>query len=135
MKLAILAILSLVTAAASGQNGVIWNKDGSYMCSPNQICSMPTKAEIAAHKPTGQQKQPAKQPVDVPPVTEEYGPLGVDFCDMGCVFVPGGTSPFPDGPKPHRQTRFTCADKTRFLMTAEDGRKHCIKLSGKQEER
>ncbi len=30
---------------------------------------------------------------------------------------------------PSRRTRLTCADKTRFLMTAEDGSKHCIALT------
>ena len=129
MKLAGLLILAAMTAAASGQNGVvIWNKDGSYMCSPNQICSMPTKAEIAAHKPTGQQKQPAKQPIDVPPIKEEYRAASLSTCydSEHCFPVEGSEM---------TRTRLTCADKTRFLMTAEDGRKHCIKLSGKQEER
>lgn len=27
-----------------------------------------------------------------------------------------------------KRGRITCMDKTRFLMTSEDGRKHCIRL-------
>lgn len=59
--------------------------------------------------------------VDVPPITEEYGNPGYEVCDMGnCVWT--------EAPEGKRRTRSTCADKTRFLMTSEDGKKHCIKL-------
>ena len=74
---------------------------------------------------------PPPPPVDVPPIMEEYGELGNYLCDMGCVWVEARPdSPDPFGSKPIRRTRFTCADKTRFLMTSEDGNKHCIKLVG-----
>jgi hypothetical protein len=73
---------------------------------------------------------PNATPVDVPPIQEEYGTVGTEFCDMGqCSwvdYVPD--SPMWEGMKPHRRTRETCADKKRFLMTSEDGVKHCIKL-------
>lgn len=68
--------------------------------------------------------------VDVPAIQEEYGPLGVQFCDASCIFIATDHSLFsgPNAQEPYRQTRYTCTDKTRFLMTSEDGRKHCIKL-------
>jgi|GEM_PF-7014975 len=60
-------------------------------------------------------------PMDVPAIQEEYGNPGYPVCDMGnCVWVES-----KDG---KRRTRPTCADKTRFLMTSEDGKKHCIRL-------
>ena len=68
------------------------------------------------------------KPFDVPPISEEYGKPGISWCDMGqCTFVEGA-DPFG---KDHgiRRTRLTCADKTRFLMAAEDGSKHCLALS------
>lgn len=68
------------------------------------------------------------EPVDVPPITEEYGNPGFEMCDMdNCVWVEGANpSRLDEGW--HRRTRLTCADKSRFLMTSEDGKKHCIKL-------
>lgn len=63
--------------------------------------------------------------VDVPPVTEEYGNPGIEFCDMGCHWIEDYSE---NGIPPHRRTRLTCADKSRFLMTAEDGSMHCIIL-------
>lgn len=76
----------------------------------------------------------APVPVDVPPVTEEYGNLGYQYCDMGnCVWVDGVPPGFDhtgDAPAYKRRTRLTCADKTRFLMTSEDGKGHCIRLGG-----
>ena len=68
-----------------------------------------------------------KPAIDVAPITEEYGAVGYTVCDMGCVWVESPTPSFPDM-KLTRRTRFTCADKTRFLMTAEDGTKHCLVL-------
>jgi len=75
------------------------------------------------------------QPVDVPPIREEYGKPGVNFCDMGsCTWMDADPShPNALTPTPHRRTRLTCADRTRFLMTAEDGSKHCIALSPAKE--
>ena len=79
----------------------------------------------------------APVPVDVPPITEEYGNPGYEVCDMGnCVWVDTPNEPITVGKPGHggsiphlkRRTRPTCADKTRFLMTSEDGKKHCIKL-------
>ncbi len=67
-------------------------------------------------------------PVDVTPIQEEYGELGYQFCDMGCVWV-SADHPIDGETKPTRRTRPTCADKTRFLMTSEDGAKHCIRLN------
>ena len=52
------------------------------------------------------------EPVDIPPM------------DCGRVLCP--YSPLRDQLYP---TGFTCYDKTRFLMTSEDGAKHCIKLT------
>lgn len=72
---------------------------------------------------------PNTSPVDVPPIQEEYGNLGYNFCDMGqCVWRDAGQH-WPLIPViPYRRKRWTCADKTRFLMTSEDGKKHCIRL-------
>lgn len=78
--------------------------------------------------------------VDVSPITEEYGNPGYEVCDymgtMSCIWVdaqPGDPIPgFDHIDTSHalkRRTRLTCADKTRFLMTSEDGKKHCIKFS------
>lgn len=66
-------------------------------------------------------------PIDASPIQEEYGNLGYSWCDITCSFVESDKPPFPDT-KLYRRTRATCADKTRFLMTAEDGSKHCIAL-------
>ena len=72
------------------------------------------------------------EPVDVPPITEEYGNPGYEYCDMrNCMWVDGvplGFDHTGTSPAYKRRTRLTCADKTRFLMTSEDGKKHCIKL-------
>jgi len=71
----------------------------------------------------------ARKPVDVPPLLEEYGNPGHNFCDMGkCTFMEG-LDPFDPNDKGQRRTRITCADKTRFLMTSEDGMKHCIAIT------
>lgn len=69
--------------------------------------------------------------IDVPPIQEEYGNPGTSFCDMGaCTWIDydKNSGLWGDSMKPHRRTRLTCADKTRFLMTSEDGIKHCILL-------
>lgn len=73
------------------------------------------------------------QPFDVPPIQEEYGNPGTNWCDMGsCTFIEEEPKPCPKDmtcvAPPHRRTRLTCADKTRFLMTSEDGKAHCIAL-------
>jgi len=68
---------------------------------------------------------------DESPVEEEYGNPGFMWCDIGCTWVED-SPPAVDG-KPtqsHRRKYTTCVDKTRFLMTAEDGSKHCIRLTG-----
>lgn len=70
-----------------------------------------------------------KNPVDVPPIQEEYGNLGYQSCDQGCWWVDVEKGEAPLGIKLHRRTHTTCADKARFLMTAEDGSKHCIAFS------
>lgn len=77
----------------------------------------------------GVQVAPNKNSVDLPAIQEEYGGLVVTLCDQSCSDVPYK----PDEWKglkitPHKAKRWTCADKTRFLMTAEDGSKHCIAL-------
>lgn len=73
------------------------------------------------------------RPVDVPPVQEEYGNPGVNWCDMGaCQWIEiDPDHPHALTPSPQRRTRLTCADKTRFLMTSEDGKKHCISLESR----
>jgi hypothetical protein len=114
----------------SGGGGCLTNPDKSVSC-----------YRIAQTKPeTGKAAEPATVtplkvfdmnagyvPIDVPPISEEYGNLGWDMCDMGCVFVEADKPPFPDTVL-HRRTRLTCAEKARFLMTAEDGSKHCVAL-------
>lgn len=78
----------------------------------------------------GPSRERMPPPLDVPPISEEYGNLGKHFCDMGfCTWVDANVNN-PDlfGNKPTRRTRPTCADKKRFLMTSEDGIKHCIKI-------
>ncbi|HXF12244.1 MAG TPA: hypothetical protein VN517_03765 [Terriglobales bacterium] len=67
-------------------------------------------------------------PSDVPPIMEEYGSLGTEVCDGGrCVWLEvDKLSRLDEGL--YRRTRPTCADKTRFLMTSEDGKKHCIRI-------
>ena len=74
------------------------------------------------------QKKPTA--VDVAPIQEEYGNPGMNFCDMGACTWMDADPAHPNAltPTPYRRTRMTCADKTRFLMTAEDGSKHCIAL-------
>ena len=70
--------------------------------------------------------------IDVPPIQEEYVSPGTEFCDMGsCTWIEYDKTSgiWGESMKPHRRTRETCADKTRFLMTSEDGAKHCIKLN------
>lgn len=72
------------------------------------------------------------EPIDVPPISEEYGNLGTKFCDMGqCTWVDydKNSAIWGETMKPYRRTVKTCADKTRFLMTSEDGNKHCIRLT------
>ena len=68
--------------------------------------------------------------IDVPPILEEYGNPGKYICDMAdCVWVDANPSNgLVPNPLTPRRTKFSCADKTRFLMTAEDGSKHCIAL-------
>lgn len=73
------------------------------------------------------------EPLDVAPILEEYGNPGNEFCDVShCTFVEEEPKPCQKDVSciapPTRRTRPTCADKTRFLMTAEDGSKHCIQL-------
>lgn len=71
--------------------------------------------------------QPA---VDVAPIQEEYGNPGYEFCDMGCTWVDAqNLIGWNSHIKTYRRTRATCADKTRFLMTSEDGKQHCIRLA------
>jgi len=60
-------------------------------------------------------------PFDVPPITEEYGKPRWVPCPEECGDYYSRAL--------KRPTRPTCADKTRFLMTAEDGSKHCLALS------
>lgn len=71
---------------------------------------------------------PKTAPIDVPPIQEEYGKPGFKFCDMGQCSFYEDDKVNELGMTPIRRSRITCADKTRFLMTAEDGSKHCIKL-------
>lgn len=82
------------------------------------------------------QAQWLKVEIDVAPIKEEYGNPGTQFCDMGaCTWVDyQKESPIWGEMKPYRRTRLTCADKTRFLMTAEDGSKHCIRLANQQQD-
>jgi hypothetical protein len=60
-----------------------------------------------------------KDPVDVSPIEIPLGPCEGPNAIMCAQIYPTTIHP----------TRFSCADKTRFLMTAEDGSKHCIKLN------
>jgi hypothetical protein len=56
------------------------------------------------------------EPVDVPAIQRKYS-TGV-ICGLNdCIELP---------PK----KIWTCADRSRILLTAEDGTKHCIKLLG-----
>ena len=67
--------------------------------------------------------------IDVPAIQEEYGPLVVTLCDNGCWDMPYHPGEWMGlEPSPHRATQWICTDKTRFLLTAEDGSKHCIAL-------
>ncbi len=71
------------------------------------------------------------EPIDVPPIQVEYGNLGTEFCDMGsCAWVEYDKTNgiWGSSMKPHRRTLLTCADKSRFLLTSEDGVKHCIQM-------
>jgi hypothetical protein len=56
---------------------------------------------------------PVDAPIDVPPIEEKV--LSTESCSYGiwtCTWI-----------------RYTCSDKTRFLMTSEDGTKHCIRIA------
>lgn len=80
--------------------------------------------------------QPSKpEPIDVAPITVEYGKPGHNWCDMGACTWVEGESPFGGDIKATRRTYITCADKRRFLMTAEDGSKHCILLMNPETEK
>lgn len=62
-----------------------------------------------------------KQPIDVPAITKprlvhkagELWSCGQDLCQAG---------------KNQYEKIWTCADKSRVLLTSEDGKKHCIKF-------
>jgi hypothetical protein len=76
--------------------------------------------------------------IDVPAIQVEYGSLGWELCDLGsCTWVDAIKPIEFDNEdsfigKPYRRKLWTCADKTRFLMTAEDGSKHCLALRNPQ---
>lgn len=79
----------------------------------------PISAPHLVHQAAPQGLNMGDEPYDVPPIEEEYGNPGYTMCDMSCVWVEGIGA---------RRTRPICADKTRFLMTSEDGTHHCIAL-------
>ena len=95
------------------------------------IQAPPRQHSEPVHVPRGYEWGTAElpDPVDVPPITEEYGKLGYEICDLGsCSFVESDEKSKWMGLTPHRQIHSTCADKKRFLMVSEDHRGHCIRL-------
>ena len=65
-------------------------------------------------------KKQAAEPTDVPAV-QVGGHLGFEGCGQSACFD-------------HWVTDYTCADKTRILLTAEDGTKHCVKFGAQVQE-
>ena len=71
----------------------------------------------------------AKTPVDVPPISEKYWMQTIMICMDTCPAPNISLTPPKDNDGSWREyTSPTCADRTRFLMTSEDGIKHCISL-------
>jgi len=68
----------------------------------------------------------ARKPVDVPAIQEDYWMEQLVICMERCPEPRTSLTPFENALK---HTHYTCADKTRFLMTSEDGNKHCIAIT------
>lgn len=78
------------------------------------------------------------EPMDVPAISEEYvafessencrRPKGIYETKCKTVATGWACSIVQCDTVKHKGTRETCADKSRILLTAEDGDKHCIKF-------
>jgi len=89
--------------------------------------TIPTDGQV----PDQSDAVPRQKIIDVPAIQAEYGPLVYTLCDQGCwdvLYTPQDQLVIAGKLKPHRNKHWTCADKTRFLMTAEDGSKHCVRF-------
>ncbi|HVT81222.1 MAG TPA: hypothetical protein VHM90_11250 [Phycisphaerae bacterium] len=69
------------------------------------------------------------EPMDVPAIEEETKELVIDcnpptICDK----VTGVCTTTATACAPRKQKYFTCADKSRILLTDEQGGKHCMKF-------
>jgi hypothetical protein len=123
------AIAIGVLLLAGTMNGQTKPKEVECHCRPYSTCAIPQRATPDECRRAGGEPVEAVKllKIDVPPITEQYGNVGTEFCDRGqCSFVEGAGDAMGNPPK--RRTRLTCANKRRFLMTAEDGSKHCILL-------
>lgn len=82
--------------------------------------SFPLKYRIFCNLPSENSGiERSQDPVDVAPIEVPLGNCVINLCMTLSTPAVGVT----------KLTKSTCADKSRFLMTAEDGTKHCIKLN------
>lgn len=92
----------------------------------------PTQKQLANPLPL------LEEPMDVPPLEENTHDVPwkpeaseLPYFSEACGFVDGKMTYAPD-PIACHVSSWTCADKSRILMTAEDGTKHCIKFPKNQ---
>ena len=91
-----------------------------------------TQHMVCWYKPVMDFTTPLPLPaLDVPPITETYWMEMFTTCMDECPAPPRISLTQPKDGAWRQYTRSTCADKTRFLMAAEDGSKHCIALKEK----